>query len=155
MSIRTVEQLVGAAQLFSGLAPQHLETIAGCASTARFAEDEHLFREGGSADTFYVIRSGSVALETHVPGRRPARVLTLHEDDVLGWSWLFPPYRWQFDAQALEPVRAVAFDGTCLRTKCTNDHTLGYELMRRFAQVMVSRLQATRLQLLDVYGDDG
>lgn len=155
MSIRTVEQLVGAAQLFAGLAPQHVETIAGCASTARFGEDEYIFREGEPADTFYVIRSGSVALETHMPGRRPARVLTLHDDDVLGWSWLFAPYRWQFDAQALEPVRAVAFDGTCLRTKCTNDHTLGYELMRRFAQVMVSRLQATRLQLLDVYGDDG
>jgi CRP/FNR family cyclic AMP-dependent transcriptional regulator len=155
MSIQTVGQLVGAAQLFSGLAPQHLETIAGCASTARFEEDEYIFRESDSADRFYVIRSGSVALETHVPGRRPARLMTLHDDDVLGWSWLFPPYRWQFDAQALEPVRAVAFDGTCLRTKCANDHTLGYELMRRFAQVMVSRLQATRLQLLDVYGDDG
>jgi CRP/FNR family cyclic AMP-dependent transcriptional regulator len=151
MSIRTVEHLIGAAQLFSGLAPQHLETIAGCASTARFDKDEYLFREGEPADTFYVIRSGSVALEAHLPGRGAARILTLRDDDVLGWSWLFPPYRWQFDAQALEPVRAVAFDGACLRTSCTNDHTLGYELMRRFAQVMVSRLQATRLQLLDMY----
>ncbi len=77
---------------------------------------------------------------------------TVAEGDVLGWSWLFPPYRWVFDAQALELTRALVFDGTCLRGKCEDDHNLGYELMKRFAHVVVQRLQATRLQLLDVYG---
>ncbi len=79
-------------------------------------------------------------------------IATLGEGAVVGWSWLFPPYRWSFDARALELTRTVAFDGACLRGKCEADTTLGYELMQRFAAVMLDRLQATRLQLLDVYG---
>jgi CRP-like cAMP-binding protein len=71
---------------------------------------------------------------------------------VLGWSWLFPPYRWHFDARALELTRAIALDGKCLREKCEEDHDLGYELVKRVAQIIMERLQATRLQLLDVYG---
>jgi CRP-like cAMP-binding protein len=151
MRIRTIEELLVETRLFADLAEEHLATIAGCGTTAQFGEGEYLFREGDAADTFYVIRSGSVALETHVPGRGPARLTTLHDEDVLGWSWLFPPYRWHLDARALQPVRALAFDGACLRQKATDDHDLGYELMRRFAEVIVSRLQATRMQLLDVY----
>ena len=73
----------------------------------------------------------------------------------MGWSWLFPPYRWHLDAIAREPVAAVAFDAACLRAKCDEDHELGYQLMRRFAALMLGRLAATRLQLLDVYGHDG
>jgi CRP-like cAMP-binding protein len=155
MTIRTIDELLAQTRLFSDLAPRHLDTIAGCAVTAHFGENEYVFREGGAADTFYLIRDGTIALETHVPGRGPARLLTLHEDDVLGWSWLFPPYRWHLDARTLEPVRALAFDGACLRQKSVDDHELGYELMRRFAEVIVSRLQATRFQLLDVYRHDG
>ena len=155
MSVRTIEQLLVEARLFADLPERHLATIAGCAVTAHFHEAEYLFREGGPADTFYVLRSGSVALETHVPGRGSALLMTVHEQDVLGWSWLFPPYRWHLDARALEPVRALAFDGACLRQKSMDDHELGYELMRRFAEVIVSRLQATRMQLLDVYHHDG
>lgn len=151
MSIRTIEELLAETRLFADLAPQHLQTIAGCASIAHFDQGEHIFREGGEADTFYVLRSGAVALETHVPGRGSALLMTLHDEDVLGWSWLFPPYRWHLDARALEPVRALAFDGRCLREKSGADHELGYELLRRFAEVIVSRLQATRMQLLDVY----
>jgi CRP/FNR family transcriptional regulator, cyclic AMP receptor protein len=151
MRIRTVEELLVESRLFTDLREEHLATIAGCATTAHFDEDEYLFREGDDADTFYVLRSGSIALETHVPGQGPARLMTLHDEDVLGWSWLFPPYRWHLDARALQPVRALAFDGACLRQKSVDDHELGYEVMRRFAEVIVSRLQATRMQLLDVY----
>jgi CRP-like cAMP-binding protein len=153
MSIRTIEQLLVETRLFADLPADYLATIAGCAVTAHFDEGEYLFREGGSADTFYVLRGGSVALETHVPGRGAALLMTVHEQDVLGWSWLFPPYRWHLDARAIEPVRALAFDGACLRQKSVDDHELGYELMRRFAEVIVTRLQATRMQLLDVYHD--
>ena len=151
MRIRTIEELLVESRLFADLAEGHLATIAGCATTAHFDEGEYLFREGEAADTFYVLRSGTVALETHVPGQGPARLMTLHDEDVLGWSWLFPPYRWHLDARALEPIRALAFDGACLRQKSVDDHDLGYELMRRFAEVIVSRLQATRMQLLDLY----
>ena len=97
-------------------------------------------------------RRGRVALEVAAPGARAMIIETLEEGDVVGWSWLFPPHRWSFDARAVGPVRAVAFDGACLRGKCEDDKALGYELMRRFAGVMLDRLQATRLQLLDVYG---
>ena len=155
MTIRTVEALLGETSLLAGLAPEHLATLSGCTSVVRFEVGEEIFREGGPADTFYVLRSGSVALETYVPGRGPERLLTLHDQDVLGWSWLFPPYRWHLDARALQKVRALAVDGACLRGKIDADHDLGYELMRRFAGVVVNRLQATRFQLLDVYRRDG
>jgi CRP-like cAMP-binding protein len=86
-----------------------------------------------------------------IPGQGRITIETIASGDVLGWSWLFPPYRWHFDAQALELTRAIAFDGACLRAKCDDDHDLGYAL-QRFARIMMQRLQATRLQLLDVYG---
>ena len=80
-------------------------------------------------------------------------IATLGDGTVVGWSWLFPPYRWSFDARAIEDTRAIAFDGACLRGKCDSDHELGYVLMQRFAQIILDRLQAARLQLLDVYGE--
>jgi CRP-like cAMP-binding protein len=96
-----------------------------------------------------------VAIEVAAPGSRPITVETVGAGEVVGFSWLFEPYVWQFDARAVEPVTAIALDGVCLRGKCEEDPRLGYELMRRFAAVMTERLQATRLQLLDVYGHAG
>jgi CRP/FNR family cyclic AMP-dependent transcriptional regulator len=129
-----------------------LEIIAGCASNARFAADEWIFQEGEDASRFYLILYGKVALNAIVPGRGEVTIQTLGEGEVLGWSWLFPPYRWHFGARALEVTRAIAFDGACLRMKAEIDHDLGYELLKRFSQTIIERLQATRLQLLDVYG---
>jgi CRP-like cAMP-binding protein len=150
--MKGMEELVGEVPALAGLAPAHAELVAGCAQNTHFEVGTYLFREGGPADTFYAIRRGSVALEIHVPAREAVIVETLHDGDLVGWSWLFPPYRWSFDARALEPVSAIAFDGACLRGKCEADHDLGYELMQRIAQVIIERLQATRLRLLDVYG---
>jgi CRP-like cAMP-binding protein len=150
--MKTMAELVGEVPALAGLAPAHRELVAGCAVNARFEAGDYLFREGDAANRFYVIRHGAVALEIHVPAREAVIVETLHEHDLLGWSWLFPPYRWSFDARAVEPVGAIAFDGACLRGKCDADHDLGYELMSGIAQVIIERLQATRLRLLDVYG---
>ena len=111
-----------------------------------------LFREGDPADTFYVIRHGSVALETFVPSRGAITIETLEAGEVLGWSWLFPPYRWHFDARALAAVRATAFDAACLRGKCDDDPALGYDADVALRGVLIERLQWTRLRLLDVYG---
>ena len=108
--------------------------------------------ENEQANTFFALRHGTVALETYVPQRGAVTIETLHGGDILGWSWLFPPYRTMFDARALGVVRTIAFDAACLRGKCEQDAQLGYTLMQRFAEVMVERLQATRLRLLDVYG---
>jgi CRP-like cAMP-binding protein len=119
----------------------------------RFKAGEIIFREEEAADHFYLIREGKVALEASIPGRSPVLLQTVGENEVLGWSWLFPPYRWHFAARTAETTRALAFDGKCLRNKCDADHDLGYELMKRFASIMLQRLQATRLQLLDVYGE--
>jgi CRP-like cAMP-binding protein len=99
-----------------------------------------------------MIRQGKVAIQIQAAERGPITVQTLGEGDVLGWSWLIPPYRWRFDARATELTRAIALDGKCLRTKSEEDHNLGYELLRRFSSIIVQRLEAARLQLLDVYG---
>jgi CRP-like cAMP-binding protein len=150
--MKAMDALIAELAAFAGLAPAQLELIAGCATNARAAAGECLFREGQQADVFYAIRHGSVALEQHVPARDTVTIDTLHDGDLLGWSWLFPPYRWEFDGRAREDTALISFDGACLRGKCEADHELGYELMSRFAQVIIARLQATRLRLLDVYG---
>ena len=150
-TIKTLEPIISRHPFFQGLPQRHLSLIVGCARNERYEQDQILFNEGDEANWFYVIREGQVALDIHVPGRGPIRIETIAEGEVLGWSWLFPPYRWQFTARALSRVRALAFDGKCLRGKCEEDHDLGYELMKRFAAVMMHRLNATRLQLLDLY----
>lgn len=155
MAIRTLEELISGAPAFAGLSPSQLELIAGCAVNQHFDAGERLFTEGGPAERFYLIREGAVALEIDAPGRGPLVIETLHEGDVVGWSWLFEPYRWEFDARATQPAATISFDGACLRGKCQDDHELGYQLMHRFAALLIDRLQATRLQLLDVYGHAG
>ena len=152
---RRLDELLAEVPLFAGLGAERLELLAGCASNVGFAAGEAISRAGEPADTFYVIRRGTVAIELYAPARGALTVETLEAGEVVGWSWLFPPYRWNFDARALSAVRATAFDGACLRGKCEHDPALGYELMKRFAQVFVERLQWTRLRLLDVYGDGG
>jgi CRP-like cAMP-binding protein len=148
-----IESLLAEVPVFAGLGASALETIAGCGQNVHFDADARLFREGDAADTFYVVRHGSVAVETFVPARGPMMIETIEAGEVIGWSWLFEPYRWHFDARALTVVRATAFDGACLRGKCESDPALGYDLMSRFAQVLIERLQWTRLRLLDIYGD--
>jgi len=150
--MRSIDKLLSELPTFAGLEPERLELIAGCGLNRTFEAGEYLAHEGDPADAFFVLRHGRVALEIPAPGAGSLMIETLGEGAVVGWSWLFPPYRWSFDARALEPVRAIAFDGACLRGKCDEESSLGYELMRRFAAVMLDRLQATRLQLLDVYG---
>ena len=151
--METIDAVLRDVPLFEGLRPDEIELIAGCGANVRFKEDELLFRDGEEANTFFVLRHGNVALETFVPARGPVTIETIEAGDVVGWSWLFPPYRWHFDARALSAVRATVFDAACLREKCDGDPALGYALMGRFAQVLIDRLQWTRLRLLDVYGN--
>jgi CRP-like cAMP-binding protein len=150
-----VADLLNEAPFFAGLRADWVELIAGCGSNVSFDAGAAIFREGDSADTFYLLRHGSVALEAYVPNGGELVIETIDAGDVLGWSWLFPPYRWHFGAHAAGEVRATAFDAACLRGKCDADPALGYELTKRFAQTMVERLQWTRLRLLDVYGNVG
>jgi CRP/FNR family transcriptional regulator, cyclic AMP receptor protein len=149
--VLTVAEAVAECGLFDGISRHHLLLIAGCGRFERFPAGATIFREGGPADRFYVLRQGSVGLEVASPERGAVVIQTLGPGDTLGWSWLFPPYRWHLDAVTRDSVAAVGFDGACLRAKCDADHELGYQLMGRFAGVMLQRLMATRLQLLDVY----
>lgn len=151
----TLEPLLRGHRFFDGLDPAYLSLLTGCARNVRFGAGSFLFREGEPAGEFFVLRAGKVALEVAAPGRGPLTVQTVPEGGVIGFSWLFEPHRWEFDARAVEPVRAIALDGVCLRGKCEQDPRLGYDLMQRFARIAVQRLQATRLQLLDVYGHAG
>ncbi len=149
--MRSVDELLAQVPVFAALPPEHRDTIAGCGQNQVFEPDAYLMREGDPADVFYVIRRGAVALETFIPQQGAITLQTLHEGDLLGWSWLFPPFRTAFDARAVDRVHALQLDGACLRGKCDSDPALGYGLLKLFAGVIVERLQHTRLQLLDLY----
>lgn len=152
MKQTTLEPLLRGHRFFAGLAPEYLAQLTGCAANITFPGGTFLFREGEPADSFYLIRTGTVTLEISAPGRGPVTIQTLAEGDVAGFSWLLRPHHWEFDGRAVDRVLAIQMDGECLRGKCRRDPGLGYELMRRFSGLAVARLQATRLQLLDVYG---
>jgi CRP/FNR family transcriptional regulator, cyclic AMP receptor protein len=150
---QTLEPLLRDHEFFAGLDAEHLTTIAGCAKNVVVGEGVYLFREGEPADRFFVIRDGRAALEVAAPGRGQIVVRTFAAGDVLGFSWLVERHhRLQFDGRVLTRLRALEIDGACLRGKCEADTRLGYELMRRFAALASDMLQATRIQLLDVYG---
>ncbi|MGF1526846.1 MAG: cyclic nucleotide-binding domain-containing protein [Candidatus Competibacterales bacterium] len=148
-----LDALMAEHPLFAGLDGRALTLMAGCARNLPFKAGSYLLHEGDPADQFYLIRRGSVALECFAPGRGAVIFETLKKGDLLGLSWLAPPYRSQFDARVLEPLQALVFDAACLRNKCEADHHLGYELMKRFVPAMVRRLQAARIRMMDLYGN--
>jgi CRP/FNR family transcriptional regulator, cyclic AMP receptor protein len=153
--MRTIEELLGEVPALEALAPTHRDTLAGCARNQVFEPGERIMREGEPADSFYVIRAGQVALETVVPARGSVILQTLHDGELLGWSWLVPPYRTAFDARSVGTTHVIGFDGACLRGKCEADPALGYDLLKLLSGVFVERLQDTRLRLLDLYAKSG
>ncbi len=153
--MKTLEPLIAEHPFFKNLDKSYLELIVGCASNVRFDAGQFIFREGEEANQFYIVRQGKVVLESCAPGREPIRLQTFSDGEILGWSWLVPPYHWQFDAQAVELTRAIIFDGECLRNKCQEDHNFGYELLSRLIPEIGKGLEAARMQLLDVYGVQG
>jgi CRP-like cAMP-binding protein len=153
--VRTLDDLLGDVPSLRALAPEHLTTIAGCARNEVYEPGQAIMREGEPAERFYVVREGAVAVETDVPGRGAVTVETLHDGDLLGWSWLVPPYRTAFGARSLGATHVIAIDGACLRGKCDADPALGYALLKLVAGVFSERLRDTRLRLLDLYGAPG
>ena len=147
-----LERSLGEHPFFAGFDKPFVDLVTGCARNHRFDAGQYLFHEGDAADEFYLIRHGRVALEILPPGQGPVVIGTVREGEIVGASWLVPPYRWMFDARALELVRAIGIDAACLRSKCEADPKLGYEMMKRFLPILVQRLQSARLQLMDVYG---
>lgn len=140
-----------------GMSTSQLKVLMEDAMFDEFPANEVIFKEGAPANWFYLVLSGEVALESSSPrvnnGRNPIRMQTLGAGEVLGWSWLYPPYSWQFTARTLTPVKAIFFYGSRLRERCEEDHELGYELMKRTAETAVKRLQVTRQRLLELEDD--
>ena len=137
----------------AGLNPHFLHLFNDCATYERFGAGQEIFREGQNAEHFYLIQHGHVALETFAPGLGNTTIQTISAGDALGWSWLFPPHTWHFTARPTEPCELIAFGAESLRKKAEENPAFGYELVMRVAQVLLQRLQATRLQLLDFYAD--
>ncbi len=150
--MQSIEDLLTSHPFFSGFGADAMQLIAGCASNVHFAAGEYIFAEGAASSQFYVIRHGRVALEVHSPERGPLVIDTMDAGEVLGWSWLVPPYRYFGDARAVTPVSATVLDGACLRGKCVADAELGYQLLKRVTAVMYQRLESARIRLLDLYG---
>ena len=159
--MKTVYDIIAEQPFFRGLSPQQLRTLADDAMRTWFEAGELIFREGDLANRFYVIVEGKVALQAPESRGRIVRLQTIGAGELLGWSWLFSPYIWHLHARALEPTEAIFFYGTRLREQCENNPELGYEMFRRVSEVMMQRLQATRLLLLDAHsaapapGNDG
>lgn len=139
---------------FQRLEPDQLQEIALHCEQVSYSAGEYIFKEGEPANLFYLVLHGQIALEIHDPVRDPLIFQTLCDEDLMGWSWLFPPYRWHFDARAVKPVRLLAIDGSWLREKMEADPKLGYLFMTRVSQIVLERLQATRLQLSNFYSKE-
>jgi CRP-like cAMP-binding protein len=152
--MESLEKVLAAHPFFEGMDKEHLAMIVECATNVRFDAGVPIFREGDDANQFYLLRQGKVAVEIYSPAKHAITIETLDEGDILGWSWIIPPYKWRFDAKAVELVRAIGLDGRCLRAKCDEHTDLGYDLLKRFSNIFNQRLQSTMLQLLDLYGGE-
>lgn len=150
--MKELRRALAAHPFLEGLDAKHVRRLARHARSWTFRPGETILREGAPADASYLLVSGRVALEIHAPGRGGLAVGTVGGGEVLGWSWIARDRHWHFDARALAPVEAIALDGKRLARRCRKDPELGYEMMRRFLAVVTSRLEAVRLQLVDVYG---
>jgi len=152
MKIHPIAEYLGTHPFFADVDGAAVADLAGCGRNQHLRTGEYLFREGGTAEHFYVVLSGRISLELFSPGSGAHVVDSVGEGEVLDWPWLIPPHRWMCDARATEPARVVALDSACLRGKCEADPQLGYRVMQRVAQEMARRLHATQVRLLDLYG---
>ena len=134
-----------------GLSEHHVRLLADCAMQTHFEVDQVIFREGETANRFYLIESGEVVLESTEASDTPVTIEIIGPGDLLGWSWLFPPYIWHFSARATQPTSAIFLYGTVLREYLEKDPVLGYELFKRMSEVMTRRLQSARTRLLEIY----
>lgn len=152
MRAEDIGQLVAHHPVLEGLPGETASLVAGCARNIALETGEHFVVEGEPANTIYLIRRGRVSLELRTPNREPLVIDVLGPGSAVGWSWLFPPYRWRFDVHAIEPVGAIAVDAECFRTKMEADPAFGYAVMERFATIILDRLRAALGRLVDLCG---
>lgn len=155
VKVKGIRDFLAESSFFDGMNEKHLEMISRCGDLVHFNDGDFLLKEGDEARSFFLIRKGGVAIESHSPSGGALTIAKVGTDGIVGFSWLFPPYRNAFDARAITHVDAVRLNGVCLRGKAEEDHELGYQFMKRFAAIMIQRMQAARLQMLDIYGGSG
>jgi CRP/FNR family transcriptional regulator, cyclic AMP receptor protein len=131
-----------------GMSRDHLAALAEAGSDVTFPARHRIFEDGGHADRFWLIKSGFAALDLHVPGQGRMKIETIGRGELLGWSWLFPPYEWAFGAVAASPVKAFEFDARAVRAMCASDPVLGYEVTQRLAGALAKRLESARSRLI-------
>ena len=149
--MESIEALIARHPFLRTMRPEHVAVLAEGAHRAEFEAGQLIFREREIAYHCYLIQSGVVALESHVPGSGDVIIQTLGKDEALGWSWLFAPYLLHFQARALERTGALCLNGAHLLVACEKDHDFGYELMKRVSQLLITRMQATRRQLMALH----
>jgi CRP-like cAMP-binding protein len=154
MNRRDLEAAVAAHPFLVGVSEHHIRLLADCAIRTHFETGQVIFREGEAANRFYLVEQGEVVLEAEGAGDKRIAIETIRDGDLVGWSWLFPPYVWHFSARATKPTTAIFFYGTILREYCEKDHTLGFELFKRMGEVMTRRLQLARTRLLQAYSEN-
>ncbi|WP_151478283.1 Crp/Fnr family transcriptional regulator [Streptomyces albicerus] len=141
--------------MLRALPAEHRERLMRIAREVSFPQGTRLFEEGGRADRFWIIRTGTVALDMHVPGRRAAVIQTVGHNELVGWSWLFTPHAWHMGAEATTPVRAYEFDATAVRAMCHDDPALGLTVTQWVGDILAHRLRSARTRLLDLYAPYG
>jgi len=150
--VQTLEEMILKHPFWSGLNLSYFRLLRECATCERYQAGQLLFQEGQEADHFFLILTGQVRLDAFVPGRGSVTIQTVNAGAALGWSWLFPPYKWHFSAHANEKTELIAFDAQFLRATSEANHDFGYELIKRVSSVLLQRLHETRLLLVDFYG---
>ncbi|ELS54718.1 cyclic nucleotide-binding domain-containing protein [Streptomyces viridochromogenes] len=141
--------------MLRALPAEHRQRLMRVAREVSFPQGTRLFEEGSRADRFWIIRTGTVELDMHVPGRRAAVIETLQHNELVGWSWLFTPHVWHLGAEATTPVRAYEFDATAVRTMCREDPAMGHAVTQWVGEVLAHRLRSARTRLLDLYAPYG
>src|ERR1700732_2433459 len=140
----------------AGMNRTQLALLTDCAMASHFKAGQVIMREGETANRFYLIETGKVVLESGEGFGPPVVVETIGAGNLLGWSWMFPPYVWYFTARAVGPPEAIFFYGTILREYCERDPSLGYELFKRMAPVMIKRMQSARQKMIAIHsGKEG
>jgi len=153
-TVDTLQTLITEHPFLAGLRAEFCDFFQACATVRRFASHQQIFNEGGEADHFYLILSGSVALETLVPGCGLVTIQNLGAGEVLGWSWLFPPYEWHFTATTREPTEVISLDAGALRARAEQDRDFQEELLTRIVKTLYRRLMGTREQLVAMYREN-
>jgi CRP-like cAMP-binding protein len=148
---KALQEFMLTVPLFAEMSEDDLSTFAACGTEVTFKPDQKICKSSEDADFFYIIKEGRVAVELQIGEEEPIVIETLDPGEVLGWSWIFPPYKWQFDARSMDAVQAVAMDARCIRGKLDDNPRLGYWTMKQFSKILMGRLSASRLQMMDIY----